>query len=44
LCGERDIGNDSVEVRNKIVNILDLLLKQKAIFSKENNKLYAEWC
>jgi hypothetical protein len=44
LCGERDIGNDSVEVRNEIVSLLDLLLKQNAITSKEQNKLYSKWC
>jgi uncharacterized cysteine cluster protein YcgN (CxxCxxCC family) len=31
FCGERDISNDSVEVRNEIVSILDLLLKKNAI-------------
>ncbi len=44
MCGERDIGNDSVEVRNEIVSLLDLLLKQNAITSKEQNKLYSKWC
>ncbi len=44
LCGERDIGNGSVEVRNEVVSVLDLLLKQKAITSRENNKLYSKWC
>jgi hypothetical protein len=35
-----DLGNDSVEVNNEIVSILDLLSKQNAITSKEYNKLY----
>ncbi len=40
----RDLGNDSVEVKNEIVSILDLLSKQNAITSKEHNKLYNKWC
>jgi hypothetical protein len=36
LCAQRDIRNDSVEVRNEIVSILDLLLKQNAITLKEH--------
>jgi len=31
LCVERNIRNDSVEVRNEIVCILDIMLKQNAI-------------
>jgi len=42
LHAERDIGNDSLEVRNEIFSILDLLLKQNSITSKEHIKLYSK--
>jgi hypothetical protein len=44
LCGNRDVGNNSPEVRNEIVSILDILLKNKRINSKEHKKLYNKWC
>lgn len=44
LCAERDIGNDSIELRNEVVSILDLLLKQNVITSNEHKKLYSKWC
>jgi hypothetical protein len=43
LCAERDIGNDSIEVRNEISSILDELLKQDEINPKEHKLLYNKW-
>jgi hypothetical protein len=44
LCGNRDAGNNSPEVRNEIVSILDILLKNKRINSIQHKKLYNKWC
>src|SRR6266480_1997725 len=44
LCGSREAGNNSPEVRNEIVSILDILLKNRYINSKEHKKLYNKWC
>jgi hypothetical protein len=44
LCGNRDAGNNSPEVRNEIVSILDILLKNKSINSNQHKKLYNKWC
>jgi hypothetical protein len=44
LCGNRDAGNNSPIVRNEIVSILDILLENKRINSKEHKKLYNKWC
>ncbi len=37
LCGERDIASDSIEVRNEVDSILDVLLKQNASTSYQTN-------
>ena len=44
LCGNRDAGNNSREVRNEIVSILDILLKNQYINSKQHKILYNKWC
>ena len=44
LCGSREAGNNSPEVRNEIVSILDILLKNRYINTKEHKKLYNKWC
>jgi predicted transcriptional regulator len=44
LCAERDIGNDSIEVRNEIMSILDLLLKNKIIDKVYHEQLFRKWC
>ena len=44
LCGSREAGNNSPVVRNEIVSILDILLNNKYINSKEHKKLYNKWC
>jgi hypothetical protein len=44
LCGITEAGNNSSEVRNEIVSILDILLKNRNINSKEHKKLYNKWC
>jgi gas vesicle protein len=44
LCGITEAGNNSPEVRNEIVSILDILLKNRNINSKEHKKLYNKWC
>jgi len=44
LCGSREAGNNSPEVRNEVVSILDILLKNRYINSKEHKKLYNKWC
>jgi polyhydroxyalkanoate synthesis regulator phasin len=40
LCGSREAGNNSPEVRNEIVTILDILLNEGKINTKEHKKLY----
>jgi len=44
LCGNRDAGNNSREVRNEIVSILDILLKNQYINTKQHKILYNKWC
>jgi hypothetical protein len=44
LCGITEAGNNSPEVRNEIVSILDILLKDKYIDSKQHKILYNKWC
>ena len=44
LCGNKDAGNNSFEVRNEIVSILDILLNHGLIKPKEHNLLYTKWC
>ena len=44
LCGSKDAGNNSSEVRNEIVSILDILLNHGLIKPKEHNSLYTKWC
>jgi hypothetical protein len=44
LCGSREAGNNSPEVRNEIVSILDILLKNRYINAKQHKKLYNKWC
>jgi hypothetical protein len=44
LCGSRKAGNNSSEVRNEIVSILDILLNNKYINTKEHKLLYDKWC
>ena len=39
LCGSKDAGKDSSEVRNEIVSILDILLNKGVIKPKEHNLL-----
>jgi hypothetical protein len=44
LCAERDIGNDSTEVRNEIMAILDILLKSKIIDKVDHEEMFRKWC
>jgi hypothetical protein len=44
LCAERDIGNDSIEVRNEIMSILDILLKSKIIDKAYHKEMFRKWC
>ena len=44
LCGHTEVGNNSPEVRNEIVSILDILLKNQYINSKQHKILYNKWC
>ena len=44
LCAERDIGNDSIEVRNEIMAILDILLKNKIIDKVDHEEMFRKWC
>jgi len=44
LCAERDIGNDSIEVRNEIMSILDILLKSKIIDKAYHKDMFRKWC
>jgi hypothetical protein len=44
LCAEMDIGNDSIEVRNEIMTLLDCLLQEKVINTKEYKELFSKWC
>jgi hypothetical protein len=44
LCGSREAGNKSPEIRNEIVSILDILLKNRYINAKQHKKLYNKWC
>jgi hypothetical protein len=44
LCAERDIGNDSIEVRNEIMAILDILLKSKIIDKVDHEEMFRKWC
>ena len=44
LCGSREAGNNSPEVRNEIVSILDILLKNRYINAKQHKKFYSKWC
>ena len=44
LCGNTEAGNNSPEVRNEIVSILDILLKNQYINSKQHKILYNKWC
>jgi hypothetical protein len=44
LCAERDIGNDSIEVRNEIMSILDILLKNKIIDKVHHEEMFRKWC
>jgi len=43
LCAERDIGNDSIEVRNEIMSILDILLKNKIIDKVHHEEMFRKW-
>jgi len=44
LCAERDIGNDSIEVRNEIMSILDILLKSNIIDKVDHEEMFSKWC
>ena len=44
LYAERDIGNDSIEVRNEIMAILDILLKNKIIDKVHHKEMFRKWC
>jgi hypothetical protein len=44
LCAENDIGNDSIEIRNEIMSILDILLKNKIIDNVHHEELFRKWC
>ena len=44
LCAERDIGNDSIEVLNEIMSILDILLKNKIIDKVDHEEMFSKWC
>jgi hypothetical protein len=44
LCGNKEAGNNSPDVKNEIVSILDILLKNKRINTNEHKKLYNKWC
>ena len=44
LCGSREAGNNSPEIRNEIVDILDILLNNNYIKAKQHKKLYSKWC
>ncbi len=44
LCGSREAGNNSPEVKNEIVSILDILLNKDYIKVKEHKILYDKWC
>ncbi len=39
-----EAGNNSRLVRNEIVSILDILLNNKYINTKEHKLLYDKWC
>ncbi len=39
-----EAGNNSPLVRNEIVSILDILLKNRYINAKQHKKLYNKWC
>jgi hypothetical protein len=43
LCGSREAGNNSPEVRNEIVSILDILLNEGEIEPEEHKLLYSKW-
>ena len=44
LCGSREIGNNSAELINEIVSILDILLN-KGILNKDEHKIFFnKWC
>jgi len=48
LCGITKAGNNSpeneIEIRNEIVSILDILLKNRYINAIQHKKLYNKWC
>ncbi len=44
LCAERDIGNDSIEVINEIMSILDILLKSKIVDKAYHKEMFRKWC
>jgi len=44
LYGITEAGNNSPEIRNEIVSILDILLNNKYINTKEHKLLYDKWC
>ena len=41
LMGQMRAGNDSIDIRNEALTILDLLLQQKKISNEDHEKLYA---
>ena len=44
LCGSKDAGNNSTEIRNEIVSILDILLNKGVIDANSHKLLYNKWC
>jgi hypothetical protein len=44
LCWAIEVGNNSIEVKNEIVSILDTLSNIKVINSKERKMLFNKWC
>jgi hypothetical protein len=44
LCGSREAGNNIPVVRSEIVSILDILLNNKYINTKEHKILYSKCC
>jgi hypothetical protein len=43
LYGSREADNNSPEVRNEIVSILDILLNKEEIKPEEHKLLYSKW-
>lgn len=44
LCGSKDANNNSPEIRNEIVSILDILLNKGMIDANSHKLLYNKWC